>query len=88
MATEERDGMKRSAERLLTTHTGSLPRPAALREAETDGYEEALRGAVDEVVRLQVEAGIDIVSDGEMSKPNIPPTSPNGRLGSEVRARA
>jgi 5-methyltetrahydropteroyltriglutamate--homocysteine methyltransferase len=67
---EERDGMKRSAERLLTTHTGSLPRPAALREAETDGYEEALRGAVDEVVRLQVEAGIDIVSDGEMSKPD------------------
>jgi 5-methyltetrahydropteroyltriglutamate--homocysteine methyltransferase len=62
--------MKRSSERLLTTHTGSLPRPAALREADTDGYDEALRNAVDEVVRLQVEAGIDIVSDGEMSKPS------------------
>jgi 5-methyltetrahydropteroyltriglutamate--homocysteine methyltransferase len=63
--------MKRSTERLLTTHTGSLPRPAALREAAGgDGYEPALTDAVAEVVRRQVQAGVDIVSDGEMSKPS------------------
>ena len=61
--------MKRSTERLVTTHTGSLPRPEALGEALRDGNEEALSNAVSEVVRRQVEAGIDVVSDGEMSKP-------------------
>ena len=63
--------MKRSsAERLLTTHTGSLPRPAALGEATGADHERALAAAVREVVALQVAAGIDLVSDGEMSKPS------------------
>ena len=62
--------MKRSTERLLTTHTGSLARPASLRSVTGDDYEPALRSAVREVVRRQVEAGIDVVSDGEMSKPS------------------
>jgi 5-methyltetrahydropteroyltriglutamate--homocysteine methyltransferase len=51
--------MKRSTDRILTTHTGSLPRP----EAPVD-----LSEAVDDIVRKQVELGIDVVDDGEVSK--------------------
>jgi 5-methyltetrahydropteroyltriglutamate--homocysteine methyltransferase len=71
--------MKRSADRILTTHTGSLPRPKPLAELlmakdRGDAYDaaalaEAVRAAVRDVVRRQAEAGIDIVDDGEMSKP-------------------
>jgi len=64
-----------SDERILTTHTGSLPRPAALLEAaraRTEGpnseYESALREAVADIVRRQVEVGLDIVNDGEFGK--------------------
>lgn len=70
--------MKRSVDRILTTHTGSLPRPLDLAEMllkKDDGEETdpaALRplveAAVMETVRKQVEAGVDIVSDGEMGK--------------------
>ena len=70
--------MKTSKDRILTTHTGSLPRPKALTELiltrETGGAVDAARfeteaaKAVDDVVGKQVAAGIDIVSDGEMSK--------------------
>ena len=70
--------MKRS-DRILTTHTGSLPRPKPLAEllvAKDQGaaYDaaaltEAVRAAVLDIVRRQVETGIDIVDDGEMSKP-------------------
>ena len=73
--------MKRSRERILTTHTGSLPRPADLLSMLRDGEEgrpvdsQALtarvESAVAEVVRQQVEAGIDVVSDGEMGKPSF-----------------
>ena len=73
--------MKRSTERILTTHTGSLARPEDLLEmirARSSGadydlqaFEERSRTAVEEVVRLQVEKGIDIVSDGELSKPQF-----------------
>jgi 5-methyltetrahydropteroyltriglutamate--homocysteine methyltransferase len=62
--------MLRSTERLLTTHTGSLPRPAGLRDTTGAIDDAALRAAVRAVVGHQVEAGIDIVSDGEMSKPS------------------
>jgi len=64
--------------RILTTHVGSLPRPAELVElvwAEDRGepvdrerYDRLLDEAVHDRVRRQVEAGIDFVSDGEMSK--------------------
>jgi len=67
-------------DRILTTHVGSLPRPATLldlmcRRAEGAVIDEAaldaqLRTAVDEVVRRQVDTGIDLVSDGELSKPS------------------
>jgi 5-methyltetrahydropteroyltriglutamate--homocysteine methyltransferase len=70
--------MKRSENRILTTHAGSLIRPddvasfdAASQEdlaAQLPAYDEALRRAVDDVVRKQAETGIDIVDDGEFSK--------------------
>ena len=72
--------MRRSTDRFLTTHTGSLPRPDDLvrtmyaREegvpVERAALEQRVAQAVDEVVRKQVDAGIDIVDDGEMSKPS------------------
>ena len=59
--------MKTSTERILTTHTGSLPRPAGL----TDRHDrDAVRAAVQETVRCQLAAGVDIVNDGEVSKPS------------------
>ena len=69
--------MRRSIKRILTTHVGSLPRPADLREMwskQTSGLaEEALqarlRSAVGEVVLAQRTAGIDIPNDGEFGKP-------------------
>jgi 5-methyltetrahydropteroyltriglutamate--homocysteine methyltransferase len=71
--------MKRSTDRILTTHTGSLPRPADLvellrrREAGEPGdpaaFDAAVRGAVGAAVRRQVEAGLDVVNDGEQGKP-------------------
>src|ERR1700731_1157467 len=72
--------MIRSTERFLTTHTGSLPRPDDLvrimyakeEGIPVDGAALAarVRSAVAEVVGKQVFAGIDIVNDGEMSKPS------------------
>jgi 5-methyltetrahydropteroyltriglutamate--homocysteine methyltransferase len=70
-----------STERILTTHAGSLPRPDDLRamvlaKARGEAYDQAaldqrLRSAVAEVVRRQVECGLDVVNDGELSKPNF-----------------
>ena len=72
--------MRRSTERFLTTHTGSLPRPDDLIRtmyAKEEGVPvdrsalaERVRAAVAEVVKKQTDAGIDIVNDGEMSKPS------------------
>ena len=58
--------MRTSTERILTTHTGSLPRPAGLDRSDTG----QVRAAVAETVRRQVDAGVDIVNDGEVSKPS------------------
>jgi 5-methyltetrahydropteroyltriglutamate--homocysteine methyltransferase len=69
--------MQRSTDRILTTHTGSLPRPPALMEAlqrrdhgERDGSALAgqVRGAVQEIVDRQAAAGVTVVNDGEASK--------------------
>jgi 5-methyltetrahydropteroyltriglutamate--homocysteine methyltransferase len=70
--------MMRSTDRILTSHAGSLPRPPELlaqnnairRGEEVDQAKRAelIRDGVKEVVRLQVEAGIDSVNDGEFSK--------------------
>ena len=72
--------MIRSTERFLTTHTGSLPRfPELVRVmyAKEEGVPvdptalaQQVRAAVAEIVRKQTEAGIDVVNDGEMSKPS------------------
>jgi 5-methyltetrahydropteroyltriglutamate--homocysteine methyltransferase len=59
--------MKTSTDRILTTHTGSLPRPELL----TDRHDESLlRAAVAETVRRQLAAGVDVINDGEASKPS------------------
>src|SRR5581483_2511740 len=72
--------MKRSTDRFLTTHTGSLPRPEDLIRtmyAKEEGVPvdraalaARIRSAVEETVRRQAQAGVDIVNDGEMSKPS------------------
>jgi 5-methyltetrahydropteroyltriglutamate--homocysteine methyltransferase len=69
------------ADRILTTHAGSLPRPPDLVEliwAKMDGQdvdgaqlEDRMRTAVAEVVAKQRDLGIDVISDGEMSKPGF-----------------
>jgi 5-methyltetrahydropteroyltriglutamate--homocysteine methyltransferase len=73
--------MKRSSERILTTHVGSLVRPPEILEAilttasgrtrDEDAFERLVSAGVREVVRKQAEVGIDIPSDGEYSKPNF-----------------
>jgi len=70
--------MKRSTERILTTHVGSLPRPPDLLEMiqakerggafDAAGFAARVKSAVAEVVRRQGEAGIDVVADGEMGR--------------------
>jgi 5-methyltetrahydropteroyltriglutamate--homocysteine methyltransferase len=66
--------MKQSTNRILTSHVGSLPRPADLIEmyrdqAPVEKLESRLTSAVAEVVQQQIEAGIDVVNDGEFGKP-------------------
>src|SRR6188474_1131177 len=67
--------MRRSDERILTTHVGSLSRPPELLElfaqdASQDVLEPSLQQAINNVVKDQVAAGIDIVNDGEFGKPS------------------
>ena len=72
--------MKSSTDRILTTHTGSLPRPGdlvAMLNAKELGepydrttFAARVKRAVDEIVRQQVQTGIDIIGDGEHSKFN------------------
>jgi len=71
--------MKRSTDRILTTHVGSLPRPHDLLDimkqrldgepVDEQAFAQRLRRSVEEMVRRQAGAGLDIVADGEMSKP-------------------
>src|SRR2546423_15357406 len=69
--------VKRSAERMLTTHVGSLPRPKELLDlmrnmlnglGDQTEYADGVRDAVTRSVRQQVEHGLDVVSDGEQGK--------------------
>jgi 5-methyltetrahydropteroyltriglutamate--homocysteine methyltransferase len=72
--------MKTSTDHILTTHTGSLPRPKALmglvlgreqgRDIDPAVFEAETASAVDDIVAQQVAAGVDVVSDGEMGKPS------------------
>ena len=67
--------MKRSVERILTTHVGSLPRPADLIEAwrreppESAALAATLRRAVRDIVHRQADVGLDVLNDGEFGKP-------------------
>ena len=75
--------MQRSHDRILTTHTGSLPRPPDIRailqaredrkptEADEAAFRTRVRSAVIESVAQQAACGIDIVGDGELGKPNF-----------------
>jgi 5-methyltetrahydropteroyltriglutamate--homocysteine methyltransferase len=70
--------MKTSTDRILTTHTGSLPRPSDLVEAlnakelgrdyNDDALSRRVKRAVTEIVRRQVDVGLDVINDGEHSK--------------------
>jgi 5-methyltetrahydropteroyltriglutamate--homocysteine methyltransferase len=72
--------MKRSSQRFLTTHTGSLPRPDDLIRmmyakeegvpVDAQALAARVRSAVAEVVKKQAEAGVDLINDGELSKPS------------------
>jgi 5-methyltetrahydropteroyltriglutamate--homocysteine methyltransferase len=73
--------MKRSTDRILTTHVGSLSRPDALipglraiergQPYDREEFARLVREAVADVVKRQVEAGVDIVADGEQGKPSF-----------------
>src|SRR6476661_1575549 len=70
--------MKRSSERILTTHAGALPMPRGLREAliakdegkayDAGALDQQIQEAVDDVVQKQIDSQVDIVTDGEESK--------------------
>jgi 5-methyltetrahydropteroyltriglutamate--homocysteine methyltransferase len=73
--------IQQNTDRILTTHIGSLPRPHGLLDVmkakysgkpyDEAAFQQALRKAVMEVVRKQADCGIDIVTDGEFSKPGF-----------------
>ena len=73
--------LQQNIDRIQTTHIGSLPRPHGLLDAmktkysgqpyEENAFAAALHDAVTGVVREQVQCGIDIVTDGEFSKPGF-----------------
>src|SRR5438067_7696749 len=87
--------MKRSDKRILTTHAGALPRPEGLRELVTarnqgQPYDEAaLAGAIPravaEVVQHQIQCGVDVPNDGELSKPGFSEYVRERIRGFEVR---
>ena len=70
--------MKRSTARFLTTHTGSLPRPHGMLDllvadqtgglSDRSSLDESVREAVSDVVKLQVDSGLDIINDGEQGR--------------------
>jgi len=73
--------LQQNTDRIQTTHIGSLPRPHVLLDAmkakysgqpyDENAFQQALRAAVIDVVREQVQCGIDVVTDGEFSKPGF-----------------
>ena len=73
--------IQQNTDRIQTTHIGSLPRPHDLLDLmkakftgqpyDQNKFETLLAQSVDDVVRKQAECGIDIVTDGEFSKPGF-----------------
>ncbi len=71
--------MRRSTDRILTTHVGALPGPAATWSGENVS-DDALKAAIEDVVAQQRKAGIDIVNEGELTKGGNWVTFINSRL--------
>jgi len=77
----EEYAMKTSSDHVLTTHTGSLPRPEQLidlvyskqegKKVDDAAFASMVGKTVDELVRRQADIGVDVVSDGEVSKPGF-----------------
>ena len=73
--------MKFSTERILTTHAGALPQPPDLKQMHgardtgtplnAEAFRQRVRGAVAEVVRKQLDFGLDVINDGEVGKSNF-----------------
>jgi 5-methyltetrahydropteroyltriglutamate--homocysteine methyltransferase len=90
--------MKLSTDRILTTHVGSLPRPQALLDllvkrergeaVDADAFEATSAKAVEDIVAQQAACGIDVVSDGEMSKPSYTMYVRHRVKGIEMRPEA
>jgi 5-methyltetrahydropteroyltriglutamate--homocysteine methyltransferase len=88
--------MKRSTDRILTTHVGSLPRPRDLLQMtlakdrgeryDEKAYPGRLKAAVEEVVQRQAKAGLDVVDDGEFGKPGFMHYVNQRLAGFELRA--
>jgi 5-methyltetrahydropteroyltriglutamate--homocysteine methyltransferase len=84
--------MRRSNDRIIVSHAGTLPRQEDLREMmaagpdKADEFKRRLPGAVKEVVQQQIDAGIDVVNDGELGKGGGFSSYPRARLsGLELR---
>jgi 5-methyltetrahydropteroyltriglutamate--homocysteine methyltransferase len=89
--------MKRSQDRILTTHGGSLPRPADVaalvtakeRGGSTDAsYSQIVADATSRVVRQQLDAGINVINDGEIAKSSWHDYTVNRVTGIEIRPRS
>ncbi|HZD41308.1 MAG TPA: hypothetical protein VE131_11335, partial [Terriglobales bacterium] len=73
--------MKRSPDRILTTHAGALPQPSDLRQMhlakdstqppDEKAFAQRVRSAVAEVVKKQLDCGLDVINDGEVGKSNF-----------------
>jgi 5-methyltetrahydropteroyltriglutamate--homocysteine methyltransferase len=73
--------MKFSTERILTTHAGALPQPPDLKQMHgardtgtplnADAFRQRVRSAVTEVVKKQLDCGLDVINDGEVGKSNF-----------------
>jgi 5-methyltetrahydropteroyltriglutamate--homocysteine methyltransferase len=82
--------MQHSTKRIITTHAGSLPRPADMidtlvakaegKAIDENAHQARLPSAVKEIVQKQIELGLDVIDDGEYSKPSFV-TYVNDRLG-------
>src|SRR5262245_10353217 len=74
---QQEGSMRRSTERILVSHAGTLPKPETLDAladagaAATEAFERHLASAVRDVVHKQAELGIDSVNDGEFSKQGL-----------------
>ena len=72
--------MRRSTDKILTTHAGSLPWKRPLQD-EDNSHKDRLKQSVEEVLALQHETGLDIVNEGEFTKGGDWLSFMDGRIG-------